>query len=136
MKNVRVIQGDGVNIHSISAILCEMTIRGWSTDNIAFGAGGSLLQTLNRDVQKFAMKASAICIDGVWSGFSKNPITDQGKKSKEGLVTTDKNSDGEFYTRVVDWKSDSLVTVYELSSEKKPVILKPEFKKIRSLANS
>ena len=49
--------------------------------------GGGLLQAWNRDTLKYAMKASAIRIDnGPWTGFSKDPITDKGKKSKEGRL--------------------------------------------------
>jgi nicotinamide phosphoribosyltransferase len=60
---------------------------GWSADNIAFGMGGALLQIVDRDTQKFAMKASSACIDGVWRDVVKDPITDSGKKSKAGRVT-------------------------------------------------
>ena len=48
--------------------------------------GGGLLQMVNRDTQKFAIKASATRIgkDGAWVPFKKDPVTDQGKMSKEG----------------------------------------------------
>ena len=49
--------------------------------------GGGLLQAWNRDTLKYAMKASALRIDnGPWIGFSKDPITDKGKRSKEGRL--------------------------------------------------
>ncbi len=84
---VRVIQGDGINEHSLPKILDNLKKAGFSADNIAFGMGGGLLQAWNRDTLKYAMKASAIRIDnGPWIGFSKNPITDQGKRSKEGRL--------------------------------------------------
>jgi nicotinamide phosphoribosyltransferase len=60
---------------------------GWSADNIAFGMGGALLQIVDRDTQKFAMKASSACINGKWIDVVKDPITDSGKKSKAGRVT-------------------------------------------------
>ena len=63
---IRVIQGDGVNLESIAAILEALKIRKISAENIAFGMGGELLQKVNRDTQKFAMKASAIQINGEW----------------------------------------------------------------------
>ena len=134
LNTVRLIQGDGVNVHTISSILSTMAAKGWSADNITFGAGGSLLQALTRDDLKFAMKASAIKIDGVWSGFSKDPVTDQGKRSKEGLVTTAKRSDGSFYTRVLDWEADALEAVYSLENGV-PAISKPSFQSVRDLAN-
>ena len=41
----------------------------------------------NRDSLKYAMKASAIRINGgEWIGFSKDPITDKGKQSKQGRL--------------------------------------------------
>ena len=48
--------------------------------------GGALLQQVDRDTQRFAMKASAACINGVWRDVQKDPITDAGKKSKAGRV--------------------------------------------------
>jgi nicotinamide phosphoribosyltransferase len=84
---VRVIQGDGINEHSLPKILENLKVAGFSADNIAFGMGGGLLQAWNRDSLKYAMKASAIRInEGEWTGFSKDPITDKGKRSKEGRL--------------------------------------------------
>jgi len=83
---VRLIQGDGVNLHSIGRILEIMTAKGWSTENIAFGMGGGLLQQLNRDTQKFAMKNSAVKVDGQWRDVYKDPVTDQGKRSQKGIL--------------------------------------------------
>ncbi len=84
---VRVIQGDGINEHSLPKILENLKAAGFSAENIAFGMGGGLLQAWNRDTLKYAMKASAIKgADGVWRGFSKDPITDHGKRSKEGRL--------------------------------------------------
>lgn len=85
--SVRVIQGDGINEHSLPKILANLKAAGFSADNIAFGMGGGLLQAWNRDTLKYAMKASAIRInEGEWKGFSKDPITDKGKRSKEGRL--------------------------------------------------
>ena len=84
---VRVIQGDGINEHSLPKILENLKKAGFSADNIAFGMGGGLLQAWNRDTLKYAMKASAIRInEGKWVGFKKDPVTDKGKKSKEGRL--------------------------------------------------
>lgn len=84
---VRVIQGDGINEHSLPKILANLKAAGFSADNIAFGMGGGLLQAWNRDTLKYAMKASAIRInEGEWIGFSKDPVTDHGKRSKEGRL--------------------------------------------------
>lgn len=83
---IRVIQGDGVNADSIETILSRMKAKGISADNIAFGMGGALLGAPQRDDQKFAMKASAVKIDGEWKDIYKDPITDSGKTSKRGRL--------------------------------------------------
>jgi nicotinamide phosphoribosyltransferase len=59
---------------------------GWSADNIAFGMGGALLQQVDRDTQKFAMKCSSAEVNGEWIDVQKDPATDPGKKSKAGRV--------------------------------------------------
>jgi nicotinamide phosphoribosyltransferase len=87
---VRVIQGDGVNYHSIQAIVNAMLAAGWSMDNLAFGMGGALLQQLNRDTLQFAFKCSAIKRNNVWHDVFKRPATDPAKNSKRGrFVVTD-----------------------------------------------
>lgn len=87
LNHVRVIQGDGINPTSIRAILERVTSAGYATDNLAFGMGGALLQQLNRDTQKFALKCSAARIDGHWIDVYKDPVTDKGKQSKCGRMT-------------------------------------------------
>lgn len=81
---IRVIQGDGVNPKSIQEILNAMIDVGYAAENIAFGMGGALLQDVDRGTYNFAMKASAVQIDGVWQDVYKDPVTDQGKRSKRG----------------------------------------------------
>ncbi len=83
---LRLIQGDGVSLDAIGAILARMKDRGLSADNVAFGMGGELLQKVNRDTLKFAMKASAAEIDGTWRDVYKDPVTDHGKRSKAGRL--------------------------------------------------
>lgn len=86
LNNVRVLQGDGINHQSIRSILYTATLAGYSADNIVFGQGGALLQIVNRDDQKFAMKCSAALVDGVWVDVFKDPVTDKGKQSKKGKL--------------------------------------------------
>jgi len=100
LNHVRLIQGDGVNENTVRTILGNFLINGWSTDNIAFGMGGALLQIVDRDTQKFAMKASAAQIFDTWRDVQKDPITDSGKKSKKGRVELWKS--GNKYVSSVD----------------------------------
>jgi nicotinamide phosphoribosyltransferase len=86
LNNVRIIQGDGIDHKSIRSILFSLTLSGYSADNVAFGQGGALLQQVNRDTLKFAMKCSAAKINGTWVDVFKDPITDSGKRSKKGML--------------------------------------------------
>ena len=100
LNNVRLIQGDGVNEHTIRCILGSFQAYGYSADNIAFGMGGALLQQVDRDTQQFAMKCSSALVNGKWIDVQKDPITDSGKKSKAGRVTLWTNSGNEFVSSV------------------------------------
>lgn len=83
----RVIQGDGIDEETIEAILSLMESKAISADNIAFGMGGALLQKMDRDTGQWAMKASAIEIDGRrWDDVYKDPIGQPNKKSKKGRL--------------------------------------------------
>ena len=120
LNNVRLIQGDGVNEHTIRMILGSFQAYGWSADNIAFGMGGALLQQVDRDTQRFAMKCSSARINDVWVDVQKDPITDSGKKSKAGRIQL-WESGGEYISAVEQPKgwtdkglgwSNSLVEVF------------------------
>lgn len=90
INNVGIIQGDGIDHLAIDMVLGKVTrLLGYAADVVIFGSGGALLQKLNRDTLKFAQKASAIqYLDGTWRGIAKDPVTDNGKKSLEGVLTT------------------------------------------------
>lgn len=92
--NIRIIQGDGVSLERIADILKVLKQHQISADNLAFGMGAELLQKVNRDTLKFAMKASAIFRDGMWHDIYKDPITDQGKRSKKGRLALIQTNDG------------------------------------------
>jgi nicotinamide phosphoribosyltransferase len=91
---IRVIQGDGINPDAIAKILAAMKEKRQSAENIAFGMGAALLQKVNRDTQRFAMKASAIKVNGEWQDIYKNPVTDPGKRSKAGRLALVKEREG------------------------------------------
>lgn len=81
---VRLIQGDGVDINTLDRILAWMIHFGWSVDNVAFGSGGGLLQKVNRDTCMFAMKCSAVEVDGEWRDVRKTPVGSLVKESRGG----------------------------------------------------
>lgn len=85
-SHVRVIWGDGINIQSIPEILECVMKEGYSTDNLAMGMGGALLQQINRDTQKFAFKCSLAVVNGKEVEVYKDPVDDHGKVSKKGRL--------------------------------------------------
>src|SRR5271168_1699675 len=90
--------GDGMDYYSIKALLTAIKAAHWSTENIVNGMGGGLLQKLNRDTQKFAIKLCNAVIDGVDTPVSKNPSTDHGKASKGGRLVLLKQDRGRWVT--------------------------------------
>lgn len=94
INNVGILYGDGINHTTIGLILTALKEAGFSAENMVFGQGGALLQSVNRDTMKFAMKCSAAQINGEWVDVYKDPKTDSGKRSKKGrlaLIVEDGN---------------------------------------------
>lgn len=85
------IQGDGVTVRSIRTILSNMQFHGYSADNVAFGQGSALLQIVNRDDQRFAMKCSAVKVNGVWRDVFKDPVDRPSEALKGRQARTDEN---------------------------------------------
>lgn len=113
--HVRVIWGDGIDQDSLENILLEIVqLHRWGADNFAFRSGGGLLQRFDRDTCKFAFKCSAAKVDGAWRDVFKDPITDQGKKSKRGqLALVRDTSEWETLPRTQDTAiNDELVEVF------------------------
>ena len=138
INNVGVIQGDGVDLESMTKILEKVTELGYSAQNIVFGSGGALLQKVNRDTYKFAQKASAILVGGTWIPIYKNPITDPGKKSKAGRLTLIRSRlTGEFSTVDVDRGfNDEFVDVMETVYQNGNLIKSYTLDEIRTRAMS
>lgn len=91
--HVRVIQGDGITRHSLGNILNSVMERGWSADNVAFGSGGGLLQSCNRDTQNFTFKCSSAVINGNKVDVFKRPATASWKNSKKGRLALIKDNE-------------------------------------------
>lgn len=99
LNHVRIIQGDGITTETIKEILYRLKGSGFSAENVAFGQGGGLLQQLDRDTNKWAMKCSAAEVDGKWIPVYKDPVTDEGKHSKRGRLMLYRNTEtNEFLT--------------------------------------
>lgn len=112
---VRVIQGDGITIDSLPVIINNVLEEGWSLDNLAFGMGGGLLQQVNRDTLRFAMKTSSAVVGGQQIDVRKDPITDLGKRSKKGrFIVTRERGKWETLPEQAGWDwADTLVPVWE-----------------------
>lgn len=134
LNNVRVIQGDGINEDSIRAILERAKALKFSADNLAFGMGGALLQHMDRDTQQWAMKCSAMKINGKWEDVWKSPATDPGKASKRGrlaLVLDDNNN----YRTVAENAIGDQVEVMETIFENGVLCKEYTFEEIRERSN-
>lgn len=100
------IWGDGINMETMADILTVLRLRMYSAENMAFGSGGWVMQNHNRDTLGFAIKCSNISLeDGTEIEVFKDPITDPGKKSKKGRVTTYFDTvENEFFVDKIDAK--------------------------------
>lgn len=126
---VRLIQGDGIDLNSLVQITSCIEENKWSTDNLAFGSGGGLLQKVNRDTQKFAFKCSQVTFeDNSTRDVFKDPITDPGKTSKLGeLKLVEEN--GELITVPHnDPREDRLIPVFMNGK----ILVDHKFSEIRS----
>lgn len=118
--NVGIIQGDGMERETILDLYESITKNGWSTDNVVVGSGGGLLQKVNRDTQRFAIKASYGELNEKESfDIQKNPGTDPTKASKAGKLILHKSADmyGDSYSTKKylgnENYHDALETVFE-----------------------
>lgn len=128
---IRVLQGDGINIYSIPEILEHLKLNGISAENIVFGMGGGLLQHCDRDWMKYAMKGAAINVDGEWKDIYKEPITDPGKTSLRGRITTVMR-EGEFVSVRIEDVLPTDVDMMAVVFEDGEIFNEPNFNEARS----
>lgn len=104
---IRVIQGDGVNLESIKTIYQMLDDEKISPENLALGMGGKLLQSdIDRDTNNFVTKACLAKVDGVFVDVYKAPtemdkdgnFAKSFKVSKKGDLKLVDNFDGTFRT--------------------------------------
>ena len=92
--SVRIIQGDGISLETYPVLLDAVQAAGFSVTNVVVGSGGGLLQKVNRDTIRFAIKANYAVVDGEERAVQKETA---GKKSKRGRLTVELE-DGEYKT--------------------------------------
>lgn len=120
-RQVRVIQGDGVNIQTIRLIYGALQVNGISAENLVLGMGGALLQKVDRDTQKFAFKCSYAELNGKGVDVQKNPVeldshgdlVTSFKKSKAGKLKLIQTAEGYKTVRQEEAGDDQLMTVFE-----------------------
>jgi nicotinamide phosphoribosyltransferase len=120
---VRVLQGDGINVQSIRLIYGALKVNGISAENLVLGMGGALLQKVDRDTQKYAFKCSYAEVNGKGVDVQKNPVevdnhgklTQSFKKSKAGQLKLIHTENGYQTVRKETFPEydDLLVTVFE-----------------------
>lgn len=118
---VRVIQGDGIEYDSIGHIYMNLAANGIAAQNLVLGMGGALLQKVNRDTQKFALKCSYAEVGGVPVNVRKSPVemNEQGaivpsfKASKSGRLKLTERETGLQTVSEQETGEDLLETVFE-----------------------
>lgn len=141
---VRVIQGDGVNLDSIGEIYALLEELKISPENLALGMGGKLLQAdIDRDTNNFATKACSAIVNGEEVAVVKAPtemdangnLHKSFKQSKKGTPKLVKNEDGTYRTVVpsdADYHTvkDELVEVFRMGT----ILVDLDFEGIRERA--
>lgn len=130
---VRLIQGDGINPQSLGKILETIMNAGFSADNVTFGMGGGLLQQVNRDTMSWAMKASAIQINGQWKDIFKDPITSRSKRSKKGRLALVQDDSGNLTTVKEDTLEDEAANLLRDVFVDGKLLVHQDLKNIRQL---
>ncbi|GAA4340642.1 nicotinate phosphoribosyltransferase [Flaviaesturariibacter amylovorans] len=120
---VRVLQGDGVDLDSIRAIYGALQVNGISAENLVLGMGGALLQKVDRDTQQFALKCSWAEVNGAGTEVRKRPLELDGsgrlhrsfKGSKGGRLKLVRAADGYRTVGEAEYpeRADELITVFE-----------------------
>ncbi|MBS1553318.1 MAG: nicotinate phosphoribosyltransferase [Bacteroidetes bacterium] len=136
---VRVIQGDGIDYHSIQNIYSALKARGIAANNLLLGMGGALLQKVNRDTQKFALKCSYAQVNQKAVDVQKSPIemNEHGeviksfKTSKAGRLKLVNTESGLRTVSEFDSGEDLLQTVFENGV----IVQPPTFDEIRERLN-
>ena len=100
------------DLDEIGVVLDALTTAKFSADNVAFGMGGGLLQKVDRDTMKWAMKASAIKINGFWQDVYKDPVTDHAKISKKGRQALVRDAAGWRTVPAAEARENRMTPVY------------------------
>ena len=85
--HIGAIYGDSITPARAEAICERLQMKGFASTNIVFGIGSFTYTIITRDSLGFAMKSTAVIVDGEERMIFKDPATDDGtKKSNKGVV--------------------------------------------------
>lgn len=86
-SHIGAIYGDSITYERAGDIMRRLEYNGFASTNVVFGIGSYTYRYVTRDTFGFAMKATAVTVDGVDRAIFKDPITDDGtKKSARGRM--------------------------------------------------
>lgn len=127
-SNVGLLQGDGMNEHTIPELYRDYTNNHWAADNIITGSGGGLLEVnADRDLNRWAIKPCQMSKNGVVENVAKTPKSDMSKASKCGDVKLHRMGGDAFITmesskntpQEFNAYTDCLEVIYENGNYKK-----------------
>ena len=96
--HIGAIYGDSITEARCEAMCARLSAKGFASTNIVLGIGSFTYQYNTRDTFAFAMKSTAVTIDGVEHAIFKDPATDDGtKKSLTGRVIVSYNEQTKKY---------------------------------------
>jgi nicotinamide phosphoribosyltransferase len=98
--------------------------------------GGALLQQVNRDTLKFALKCSAIDRRGQWHNVYKNPKQDPSKASKGGRFNLIQNGKDFATVEAADGASMPSNNALETILEDGKILRDQTLAEVRAIASS
>ena len=131
---IGLIYGDGMFYERFERTLETMRDMGFASSNLVIGIGGLLLQQHNRDDQGFAIKATFAEVNGERRELMKDPVTDNKKKSHQGLLALYRDGDGRFFTKDRCTSAEEAVSLLNTVFEDGKIIRLTTFNEIRELA--
>jgi len=106
-QRVGLIYGDSITMQRCDEILKLLAKKNFASDNVVFGIGSFTFQYNTRDTCGFAMKATAVEVDGQMISIFKDPKTDDGtKKSARGLLQVAQDGDTLKVNQDVSWDEE------------------------------
>lgn len=104
-----VLWGDGIDAEGIERILHIVATNNLSVKPVVFGMGGGLLQKINRDTHRFAIKASAQKRNSAWVEIKKETL---GKTSRAGRFSVEQIDNKFSCMKIGCTPNDALQTVF------------------------